>query len=372
MTEKTRGQGKPRLIMVDDSKVMRSAATKMLGERFDVVVAENGQEGWKQIRADQQIQVVFSDLSMPELDGYGLLEKIRTCDDPGVAGLPVIIVTGAENDEAAREKALNMGATDFITKPFNSTDLLARATAHANYQRERKALAEQSTIDPLTGLGNQLYFNGRLKQELAFAARQDHSISLVRADVDVFNKLFIKLGKDAADAVLKDVAKVIGGLIRKEDTAARIGLSQFAVLLPTAASAGAAIFANRLCRLVRESTTDFKGHRLAVTLSVGVLCPEPHPGATPRNVIEEANLILKAAMDAGGNMVMTETELREKQALLPSSPTPPVEGQPHSAPINVEKALSLLAEGKGDVVRPHLAALKARLMPLLKLMQEKP
>ncbi|MFN3713438.1 MAG: diguanylate cyclase domain-containing protein [Alcanivoracaceae bacterium] len=371
MADKAQGQAKPRLIVVDDSKVMRSAATKMLGDRFDVVVAENGLEGWKQIRADNQIQVVFSDLSMPELDGYGLLEKIRTCDDPGVAGLPVIIVTGAENDEAAREKALNMGATDFITKPFNSTDLTARATAHANYQRERKVLAEQSTIDPLTGLGNQLYFNGRLKQELAFAARQGHSVSLVRADVDAFNKLFIKAGKDAADAVLKDIARVIAGLIRKEDTAARIGLNQFAVLLPTADAAGAAIFANRLCRLVRESSTDFKGHTFNVTLSIGVQCPEPHPGATPRSVIEEANVVLKAAADGGGNMVMTEAEMREKQTPLPSSPTPPATAGVRSAPINVEKALALLAEGNDDAVRPHLAALKARLMPLLKLMQEK-
>lgn len=371
MVEKAQGQGKPRLIMVDDSRVMRSAAVKMLGDRFDVVVAENGLEGWKQIRNDHQIQVVFSDLSMPELDGYGLLEKIRTCDDAGIAGLPVIIVTGAENDEVAREKALNMGATDFITKPFNSTDLMARATAHANYQRERKVLAEQSTIDPLTGLGNQLYFNGRLKQELAFAARQGHAVSLVRADVDQFNKLFIKAGKDAADAILRDVAQVIAGLIRKEDTAARIGLSQFAILLPTADAAGAAIFANRLCRQVREHVIEFKGHRFAVTLSVGVLCPEPHPGATPRSVIEEANLVLKAAVEGGGNMVITDAELREKQAPLPSSPTPPAQGLPRSAPINVEKALALLAEGKEDLVRPYLAALKARLMPLLKLMQDK-
>lgn len=364
-------QSKPRLIMVDDSKVMRSAAKKMLGERFDVVVAENGQEGWKQISADKQIQVVFSDLSMPELDGYGLLEKIRTCDDPGIAAMPVIIVTGAENDEAAREKALDMGATDFITKPFNSTDLLARATAHANYQRERKALAEQSTIDGLTGLGNQLYFNGRLKQELAFAARQGHSVSLVRADVDAFNKLFIKVGKEAADLALRVVAKAIDELIRKEDTAARIGLSQFAILLPTADAAGAAIFANRLCRKVREAQVDFKGHVLPVTLSVGVLCPESHPGATPKSVIGEANLVLKAAIDGGGDRVVTEDELRQGKSALPSAPKAPAKADARSAPINVEQALALLAQGKEDAVRPHLAALKARLAPLLQLMQKK-
>src|SRR5690606_2612914 len=124
------------------------------------------------------IQVVFTDLSMPELDGYGLLEKIRTCDDAGIAGLPVIVVTGAENDEAAREQALRMGATDFITKPFNSTDLQARASAHADYQRERRTLEAVTTIDRLTGLGNAGFYMGRLKQDLAFAARHLHALSV--------------------------------------------------------------------------------------------------------------------------------------------------------------------------------------------------
>lgn len=363
---KAAAAGKPRLIMVDDSKVMRTAATKMLGEKFDVVVAEHGVDGWKQIRNDQQIQVVFSDLSMPELDGYGLLEKIRTCDDPGIAGLPVIIVTGAENDEAAREKALNMGATDFITKPFNSTDLLARATAHANYQRERKAMAETTTIDALTGLGNQLYFNGRIKQELAFAARHGHSLSLVRADVDNFNKLFIKAGKEAADQVLAQVGEIISGLIRKEDSAARIGLSQFAMLLPTADTAGAAIFANRLCRQVRDAVFEVKGHKVAVTLSVGVLCPDAHPGATPRSVIEEANVVLAAAQRAGGNCVVTDEELRKKDA-LPSQATPPSMESPEGT-MTVEQALAFIEEGKNQVVVPHLPALRRKLAPLLKLL----
>ena len=358
--------GKPRLIMVDDSKVMRTAATKMLGAKFDVVVAENGVEGWKQISHDQQIQVVFSDLSMPELDGYGLLEKIRTCDDPGIAGLPVIIVTGAENDEAAREKALDMGATDFITKPFNSTDLLARASAHANYQRERKAMAEQTTIDPLTKLGNQLYYTGRLKQELAFAARHGHNLSLVRADVDHFNKLFIKIGKEAADAILKQIGLIIDGLIRKEDSAARIGLSQFGILLPTADAAGAAIFANRLCRQVRETSVEFRGTKLSVTLSVGVMSPDPHPGATPLNVSEEANLIVKAAQTAGGNCVVTEEEMRKKPGKLPSHSTPPVPAPEGN--LTVEQALTFIAEGKSEVVLPHLSSLRRKLAPLLKLL----
>lgn len=360
------GQGKPRLLVVDDSRVMRKAAERMLGERFDVVTAEHGEDGWQKIRADHSIQVVFTDLSMPELDGYGLLERIRTDDDSGIAGLPVIVVTGAENDEAAREKALDMGATDFISKPFNSTDLTARATAHANYQRERKVMAEQTTIDSMTGLGNQNYLQQRLKQELAFAARQGHKLSVLRADVDGFKTLFIKAGKEAADAVLAKLGEIINELVRKEDTAARIGLDQFAILLPTADAPGAAIFANRLCRQVRETPIEYKGHKVKVTLSIGVLTPEPHPGATPRSVLEEATLVLKSAIDGGGNRVNTEQELRKgSKAALPSSPEAP---EPVSDEINVEQALALLAEGKVNLVKTYLPQLRKRLAPLLKLM----
>lgn len=361
--------GKPRLIMVDDSKVMRKAAAKMLGDRFDVVVAEDGAEGWQKIRHDQQIQVVFTDLSMPELDGYGLLEKIRTCEDPGIAGLPVIVVTGADNDDTAREKALDLGATDFITKPFNSTDLTARATAHANYQRERRALEKQTTIDALTGLGNKQHFTTRLKQDIAFCERHEHPLSVVRLDVDGFNQLFIKAGKDAADEVLRQVGKLIGDIIRKEDSGARIGLAKFAVSLPTAEEDGAVILAERLVRAVREARIEWQGKRLPVTLSAGVMQVEFHPGQTPRSLMEEVQLVLEAAEKAGGNQALGASS-RQTRSKLPSAPQPPAEKAfPRVEDMSIEEALRLLAEGQEEKVRPHLGELRKKLLPLLELMK---
>ena len=365
---------KPRLLMVDDSRTMRSAASKMLGKHFDVVVAEDGEKGWQKIRSDRQVQVVFTDIAMPELDGYGLLERIRTCEDPGIARMPVIVVTGAEDDEAAREQALRLGATDFIAKPFNSTDLVARARAHANYQRERQQLEEQVTVDSLTGLGNRNHFMGRLKQELAFSARHGHPLSLVRADVDHFNKLFIRAGKEAADGVLQELGSLMARLVRKEDTAARIGLAQFAIALPTADAEGAAVFAERLCRQVREAVFEHEGRRLPVTLSVGVMTPEPHPGQTPRAVLEEANLVLAEALKAGGDRYLSEKMVREMdEEQLPSPPEAPPggpeKGQPEPEP-GVDEALSLLAAGEEDKVRRHLPALRRRLRPLLRLMEK--
>lgn len=361
--------GKPRLLMVDDSRVMRKAASKMLGERFDVVTAEDGKEGWQQIRHDESIQVVFTDLSMPEMDGYELLEKIRTCDDPGIANLPVIVVTGADHDDTAREKALDLGATDFITKPFNSTDLLARARAHANYERERRTLEKQVTIDALTGLGNKQQFTSRLKQDLAFCERHGHALSVVRVDIDDFNKLFIKVGKDAADEVLRRVGAVIADLIRKEDTAARIGLAQFAISLPTAEEGGATILARRILKAVHQADIELQGKRLPVTLSMGVLQPDPHPGQTPRSVLEEVNLVLEAAHKAGGDRVVSGSD-KSTRSKLPSAPEPPAEPEfPRARDMSVEEALELLAEGKQEEVRPHLGELRKKLAPLLPLLR---
>ncbi len=368
MTQLPGGQGsKPRLLMVDDSRVMRKAASKMLGERFDVVTAEDGQEGWQQIQNDQNIQVVFTDLSMPELDGYGLLEKIRTAEDPGIANMPVIIVTGAENDDSARERALELGATDFIGKPFNSTDLQARASAHMNYQRERRELEQQVTIDSLTGLGNKQHFHTRLKQDLAFCERHGHPISVARIDVDDFNKLFIKAGKEAADEVLARVAGIINKLVRKEDTAARTGLAQFLISLPTAEEGGAAILANRILKTLNQTDITWHDQRLPVSISVAVLQPDPHPGQTARSVQEELNVVLEEAQKAGGDRVLTASD-KAARSRLPSQPErPEEEAFPRAPEPSVDEALEMLADGREEEVRAHLGGLRRKLQPLLAL-----
>ncbi len=359
--------GKPRLLMVDDSRVMRKAASKMLGERFEVVTAEDGQEGWQQICHDEHVQVVFTDLSMPELDGYGLLEKIRTSDDPGIAHMPVIVVTGAENDDSARERALELGATDFIGKPFNTTDLQARASAHMNYQRERRELEQQVTIDGLTGLGNKQHFHTRLKQDLAFCERHGHPISVVRIDVDDFNKLFIKAGKEAADEVLRQLAGIITSIVRKEDTAARTGLAQFIISLPTAEESGAAILANRILKTLNQTEITKHGRKLPVGISVAVLQPDPHPGQTPRSVQEELGLVIQEAQKAGGDRVLRASD-KTARSKLPSRPEPPQEENfPRLPEPSVDEALEMLANGREDEVRAQLGELRKKLQPLLAL-----
>lgn len=349
-------QKKPLLLFVDDSKVMRLAADKMLGKEFRVDVAENGLEAWRMIGNNPDYSVVFSDLAMPEMDGYALLGKIRNSPDEGIAKLPVIIVTGAENDDEARSRALKEGATDFISKPFNSTDLLARARAHANYHEERKALASQAMVDPLTRLGNHRYLVHRLGQELALAARQQSALSVVQLEIYQFNQFFIQLGKRRADMVLMKLAQLLQGVVRKEDSLARTRVDQFTVLLPSADIEGARRFVERALKVCEKLAFQHRGQPQRLPINVVLHSPARSSDRSPEALLKVLEGYMKRAKTSGAGAVVGDEDI-----IAPVSTTPVM---------GVEQALGLIQSGKQRVVVNALPDLKRQLMPLLKLMQQ--
>jgi CheY-like chemotaxis protein len=114
--------GRPWVLVVDDSRVIRRTIMSLLRQSFNVLEAENGAAGWGVLRQNSRIELIISDIEMPELDGYGLICKIRAVEDPGLRELPVVVITSAE-DDITRERAYACGANDFILKPFNASQL---------------------------------------------------------------------------------------------------------------------------------------------------------------------------------------------------------------------------------------------------------
>lgn len=348
--------GKTRLLVVDDSVLMRKAASKMLGEEFDVVVAKDGVEGWETLAGDTSIQVVFTDLNMPRMDGYELLQKIRAADDDGTVNMPVIVVTGADDDEVARKKALDLGATDFITKPFGSIDLLARARAHANYRRIAQRLEKQITLDELTGLSNRAGFIDRLQQDLAYARRHGAPLTLVRIEIDGFRDLFLRHGKALAERLILHVAGVLRERVRKEDSAARMGLAGFALALPAGQHEGSKGLVERLRSEIAAHPPCIDEQSIALTISAAVCSPQTQYELDAVSALEEAEALLKRASAEGGNRVLgvcTEQEsepeadpaqapdglgvdLDKLDAMLhgdaPSAATPPTKAPPPQLP----------------------------------------
>lgn len=352
ISEQVSDESLTRVLLIDDSKVMRKSALKMLGADFDVVVAEDGEQGLAMIKADASILVVFTDLNMPKINGYQVLEAVRTSQDEGIRNLPVIVVTGAENDDEAKEQALNKGATDFITKPFNSTDLKARAHAHANYQRNTQTLQQSAAVDSLTGLGNERSFLEQLDKDLSFVARHHNNISILMLEVDDFNELFLKIGRKGADSLLQQVAKVLTKSVRKEDGLGRLGLARFAVSLPTAGEEGARHLAQRICKAVAGFKATLRGESLSISVSVGLHVPGGDIQVEQRNrYLEQAELCLKKAIKAGGNQV---------QALVQAAS----DGQVPVTDFSIDHLLESLAEFGADAINDQIPLALQRLLPL--------
>ncbi|MDH3947585.1 MAG: diguanylate cyclase [Gammaproteobacteria bacterium] len=349
----------PRILAVDDSRVMRRAMSKVLGKSYDVTEAEHGEDAWTLLINDPEIQVVFTDLSMPYLDGFGLLDRMRNSDDPRLQDMPVIIITGKDDDDKTKQLALDKGASDFITKPFDSVQLQARAKTHVRHEETNRKLSEttdklerQSAVDELTGLGGRRYFCKAADEYLAFIKRHGGHFTLVRLDIDDFNQLFIKYGKEQANTVLKQVGQALAHILRKEDTVARIGLSKFAMILRDTPIDSAKDLAARILKDISSLKCQVGKKNIHVTASLGLLEPVIVAESAIDDLVKEAESYLEKATKAGGNQVAIKS-LRQH----------PVEKE-----MNVQTALTLLEFGHAENIKPHAKELVAQLLPLLEFL----
>ncbi len=344
--------GRARVLLADDSKVIRTSAARILGEEFDVLLAVDGQDAWDQIAQQNDISAVFTDIGMPYVDGLALLAKIRGHAEEGISSLPVIIVTGDETDQA-REDALARGATDFITKPFNRIDLLARARSHASAQRERRELAAYTTIDRLTRLGNEQHFHDKLNEARSFAVRHAQPLSVLRLHIDDLKGVVKQIGKDTFLRRMRELGAVIKACIRNEDTAARTEAVHFGIISPVCDVEGARKLARRIQATVAAAGKR-AGWEVPLTLSIGITAPSLFPDASVETIISDAQ---EAARDAE----------RQGPGSIVVSATTRAAGGGESRPLELGAALKLLAEGREEPVKAQLRELVGRLAPLLKL-----
>lgn len=354
----------PRILAVDDSRVMRRAMSKILSKEYDVVETENGEDAWTVLLNDDSIQVVFTDLNMPFLDGYGLLERIRSSDDPRLNETPVIIITGKEDDEESKQEALDKGANDFITKPFDSIQLQARAKAHVTFKQTNTKLTEtsdklerQATIDETTGLGGQRYFCKVGDETLSYANRHGGQFILVRMDIDGFNDLFLKHGKNIMDKVLHSIGEKLSQLVRQEDTIARIGVSKFALILKETNMEEVLVLANRIREEIQSLAFKLPNNAglIKLTISTGLYEPELNTAITFKELITETENHLNKAIAAGGNQIVSHASTK-------------VASNDIIEDINILELLEKLKENKPEELLPKVGSILHHITPLLKFL----
>lgn len=350
---------KPRILVVDDSRLMRVAVKKILKKEYELVEAADGDEGWETLCEDDSIQVIISDLNMPNLDGFGLLERIRNSEDDRISQLPVIIITGNEDDDATREKALSAGASDFVTKPFDSVQLRARTSSHIKHEQTTRKLSEVATaleentnIDPLTHLANRRYFQDKGDECISFSKRHETKLSLIRMDIDGFNHYFIKAGRYAADNTLIKIAEVLSSNVRQEDTVARLGVAQFGMLLTNSTLEGASQLAHRIKDQISNGILADKETLPDITVSMGISAPVISDGYSFEQLLTATEQQLAQALESGGNNICIDSSAVEEIC--------------EDAVPDLDSAIIMSGDDKQhEQLLPCLPKLMQRLLPLL-------
>lgn len=287
----------PQILVVDDSRVVRRAAMKMLGDDYQVHEAVDGMDGWQLLQRNEAISVVFSDIQMPGMDGMELLANIRNSDDERLAALPVIMITGAGDTDDAKRTVFDAGATDFIAKPFESIDLLSRAKSYARLNRKVVELEKKTGHDKLTGLFNAASFEEQGEKALSFAHRHKLEISAVHLQIENFQDIFLLHGKGVAQQIIVAVGKRLKETMRTEDVAARLGVAKYAVLLPLTSAASANIVIRRIRESINNLVFNTGREKIRVSLIAGYTTPDVNAHLEFSEMMQQADAALQRVLE---------------------------------------------------------------------------
>jgi diguanylate cyclase (GGDEF)-like protein len=264
-----------------------------------VLSAGDGEEAIRLTRLERP-DVILMDLFMPRVDGLQALRQLRS--DPSTGDVPVIFVS-ARGDDAVKARALDLGAVDYLQKPFSERELRARVERTLRLSRSQSALRELAQTDTLTGLANLRAFRARLDDEVKRARRYRTALTCVMADMDHLKPVNDELGHAAGDRAIAAVASVIRAELRETDFGARYGGDEFVLLLPHTSGDDGRNLAERICARLREAVLEISGRRVPLGASFGVACLAHDAPDAAESLVRAADGALYRAKHAGRGRV---------------------------------------------------------------------
>lgn len=334
------------ILIVDDTVANLEILTRFLTESgCEVRPARNGKLALQLARTAPP-DLILLDIVMPDMDGYAVCGALK--HDERTRDIPVVFIS-ALSDAFDKVKGFNLGAVDYITKPFQYEEVLARVKTHLMLRRQQQQIEQQNAelrekharlldvtakleleladrqhieaeleqanselrrlagLDGLTKIANRRRFDEALQMEWKRQSRERQPLSLILCDIDYFKRYNDRYGHLAGDDCLKQVACVIADCARRPgDVSARYGGEEFAVILPNTDADGAMRVARNIQQKLRDLHLPHEASSVSrfVTLSIGVFCVIPSPDTTPDFVIHAADLALYQVKEQGRNAVI--------------------------------------------------------------------
>ncbi|MBI5048512.1 MAG: diguanylate cyclase [Deltaproteobacteria bacterium] len=305
------------LLLVDDSALIRQLVRKTVsgaGIFSSILEAEDGEKALE-IFLKNKIDFIITDVMLPKVNGYELITAVKESETG--QDIPIIVISASRKEVVDKIKGLNMGASDYVIKPFDGRELLARITVFIKLQdlqselKEKNALLEKmSMTDELTGLYNRRYFYDHINMQIALAKRHTYVIGCLLIDIDHFKNINDTYGHDVGDKVLKGAANIMKGKMRGGEVLARFGGEEFIVCLIKTSHDGAVSAAERMRKAVEDANlSNDANNPLKVTISIGVAIYPQQGLENSDDIIKAADKVLYCAKKGGRNRTAIYSEM---------------------------------------------------------------
>ncbi len=302
-------QNKQTILVVDDEPLNIKVLSQALSPWYRVKAATNGNDCLNVAASNDPPDLILLDISMPEMDGYQVCRKLKATAE--TKDIPVIFITGKNNTED-EARGLELGAVDYITKPFSLPIVMARIRNHLLLKIKTDMLEQLVSIDSLTEVANRRRFDELFLEEWRRSTRNEGYLSIIMIDVDLFKNLNDRCGHAAGDVCLKQVAQTLKNTLRRSsDTIARYGGEEFVAILPDINLEDALKLADTLRGKVEElaiaNPTEEDKNNL-VTISLGVATIKPQKEGSEDVILKLADEALYEAKTQGRNCVRGRTK----------------------------------------------------------------
>lgn len=290
----------PSILVVDDTKQNRDLLTELLRHEYRVILAKNGVQALERAQALQP-DLILLDVLMPDMNGLQVIQHLK--NDDRTRHIPVIFISAldAPGDE---ERGLDLGAVDYIRKPFHPSIVRKRVRNHLLSVHHRHLLEQLAMIDSLTEIANRRRYDESLDAEWRRCGRLGQPLSLAIIDVDHFKAYNDHLGHAAGDQALRQLARALKGFIRRPgDLVARYGGEEFVILLPGTDHAAGCAIGNEIQKGIEALQLPHPASPVGavVTVSLGGMTMHPSGGQATPELFCAADQALYAAKAAGRN-----------------------------------------------------------------------